>query len=160
MSFQETSHGVLLDRVEPPTGLVFTVGYEGRTLGEFLTIVCRNRVRRVIDVREKPLSRKQGFSRLQLETALKGRGIGYFPLKELGSPGAARQEYRSGGTFVTFAKRYGTHLEGQTRSLEVLKALSSEMPSAILCFERNWKACHRKVLSDYLERQGFRLEHL
>ncbi len=160
MSFEETKAGVLMDRAGPERGITYTVGYEGRTLDEFLSLVKGRDVRRVIDVRERPLSRKRGFSRRELEKALEGRGIGYVPLRELGSPRTARQEYRSGGTFQVFAKRYQAHLGSQRPSLEILKALSTETPSAILCFERDWRACHRSMLASYLQGEGFRLEHL
>lgn len=160
MLFGETKAGVVLDRAEPERGIAYTVGYEGRTLDEFLTLVKGRDIRRVIDVRERPLSRKRGFSKRELEHALGREGIGYVPLRELGSPSPARRDYRSGGSFRVFARRYQAHLGSQRPSLEILRALSAEAPSAILCFERDWQACHRSVLASYLGGEGFRLEHL
>ncbi len=159
MAFEETEEGVKLDRA---TGgrVVFTVGYEGRTLDEFLTMVRENHIQRIVDVRELPLSRKKGFSRGQLQRALEDRGVAYLPMRELGSPRHVRQEYKSGGDFGEFSRKYRTHLDSQRPSLVALRALSSEMSSAILCYERDWKTCHRSMLASFLQDEGFRLEHL
>ena len=51
---------------------LFTIGYEGRALDELIAILAANRIERVIDVRELPLSRRRGFSKTPLGTALAG----------------------------------------------------------------------------------------
>lgn len=160
MSFEETKGGVMLDRTRDSRKVVYTLGYEGRSLEGFLALLKERKVRRVIDVRELPLSRKKGFSRRQLQSALAQTGVGYVPIRALGSPRAIRREYRAGGSFEAFSRKYDSHLEANQPSLVTLRTLSAEMPSAILCFERDWRACHRSMLASFLLREGFRLEHL
>ena len=49
---------------------IFTIGYEGTTVPEFITALRRAGVERVIDVRALPLSRRPGFSKSPLKAAL------------------------------------------------------------------------------------------
>jgi uncharacterized protein (DUF488 family) len=45
---------------------LFTIGYEGRNIDEFVKILQHSHIRRVVDIREIPLSRKRGFSKTKL----------------------------------------------------------------------------------------------
>ena len=42
---------------------IFTIGYEGTTVPEFIAVLQKASVERVIDVRALPLSRRPGFSK-------------------------------------------------------------------------------------------------
>lgn len=139
---------------------VVTIGYEGRSLDEFLTSLRENKVERLIDVRELAQSRRRGFSKTSLSTALKSAGIEYVHVRELGSPKAVRHEYREDGDFPGFEKKYRAHLAGQTQAVTILGALASEKRSALMCFEHDWTACHRRVLSENLEHHGFKSVHI
>ena len=57
--------------------VLFTVGYEGREPDELIALLQANGVDRVIDIRELPLSRRRGFSKTPLGTALRAVGIEY-----------------------------------------------------------------------------------
>ena len=54
---------------------IFTIGYEGATMAEFLAALRSAGVERVIDVRALPLSRRPGFSKSPLRGALEEAGI-------------------------------------------------------------------------------------
>ena len=54
---------------------IYTIGYEGTTVADFLAALAKAGVRRVIDVRALPLSRRPGFSKTLLGAALKEVGI-------------------------------------------------------------------------------------
>ena len=55
----------------PQAGLkIFTIGYEGATVPEFIATLQQAGVERVIDVRALPLSRRPGFSKSPLRAAL------------------------------------------------------------------------------------------
>src|SRR5215213_4745951 len=69
-----------------PRTALFTIGYEGRALDELIAILASNKIDRVIDVRDLPLSRRRGFSKTPLCTALGGAGIEYLHMREAGNP--------------------------------------------------------------------------
>ena len=63
---------------------LYTIGYQGRSLEEFLAVLRREGIGCVVDVRRNALSRKPGFSKTALREALAGAGIDYLHLRRLG----------------------------------------------------------------------------
>lgn len=128
---------------------VFTIGYEGATQPELVAALQAAGVERVIDVRAVPLSRKPGFSKNVLAAGLREAGIDYVHLKALGTPPAGREAARK-GDLATFEKVYAAQLETPEAGIEAAQmiALAEEMPSALLCFERDPAHCHRTPLRE------------
>jgi uncharacterized protein (DUF488 family) len=128
---------------------IFTIGYEGATVGEFLATLDKAGVKRVIDVRALPLSRRPGFSKTPLSAALGEAGIEYVHLKALGTPSAGRTAARA-GRHEEMARIYAGQLElpeAIAQSAQML-AMAEEKPSALLCMEREPAHCHRTLLLD------------
>jgi uncharacterized protein (DUF488 family) len=126
---------------------IFTIGYEGATVAEFIGALQRAGVERVIDVRALPLSRRPGFSKSPLRAALDEAGIEYIHLKALGTPSAGRTAARA-GRHADMARIYAGQLElpeAIAQSAEMLEIVK-EKPSALLCMEREPKHCHRTLL--------------
>ncbi|AGH50482.1 hypothetical protein G432_13820 [Sphingomonas sp. MM-1] len=126
---------------------IFTIGYEGATQADFIAALRDAGVKRVIDVRAVPLSRKPGFSKTVLAAGLKEAGIDYVHLKPLGTPPAGREAARKGdraGLESVYAGQLAQPdaIVAAARMIE----LAGEAPSALLCFERDPAACHRSLL--------------
>lgn len=128
---------------------LFTIGYEGATQDELLAALAGAGVKRLIDVRALPLSRRPGFSKTALRTALVEQGIDYVHLKPLGTPPEGREAARRGrhAEMATIYLGQLTQPEAIVAA-EQMKAMASEKPSALLCFEREPGHCHRQVLID------------
>ena len=128
---------------------IFTIGYEGATVAEFVAALQQAGVQRVVDVRALPLSRRPGFSKTPLRGALAEAGIDYVHLKALGTPADGRAAARA-GRHADMARIYAGQLglpEAMVQSAQML-ALAEEVPSALLCFERQPEHCHRSLLLD------------
>jgi len=126
---------------------IFTIGYEGTTVGEFIAALQKAGVERVIDVRALPLSRRPGFSKTPLSGALEEAGIEYVHLKALGTPSEGRTAARA-GRHSDMARIYAGQLElpeAMVQSAQMLE-LAREKPSALLCMEREPAECHRTLL--------------
>ena len=126
---------------------IFTIGYEGATVPEFVAALEKAGVRRVIDVRALPLSRRPGFSKTPLKNALEESGIEYVHLKALGTPSEGRTAARA-GRHSDMARIYAGQLElpeAIAQSAQMLD-LATEKPSALLCMEREPAHCHRTLL--------------
>jgi len=139
---------------------IFTIGYEGATVGEFVDVLRKAGVERVIDVRALPLSRRPGFSKTPLRGALAEAGIEYVHLKALGTPADGRAAARA-GRHADMARIYAGQLElpeAIAESAQML-ALAEEKPSALLCFEREPAHCHRSLLLDAVA-AGAEIDHL
>ena len=126
---------------------IFTIGYEGTTVPEFLAELKRAGVRRVMDVRALPLSRRPGFSKSSLKAALEEAGMEYVHLKALGTPADGRAAARA-GRHSDLERIYAGQLElpeAMVQSAQMLD-LAAEKPSALLCMEREPANCHRTLL--------------
>jgi uncharacterized protein (DUF488 family) len=139
---------------------IFTIGYEATTMPEFISALAHAGVKRVIDVRALPLSRRPGFSKSPLRAALAEAGIDYVHLKALGTPAEGRAAARA-GRHDDMARVYSGQLElpeAMAQGAEMLD-LAAEMPSALLCFEREPAHCHRSLLLDAIA-QSAEIVHL
>ena len=128
---------------------IFTIGYEGATVAEFLAALRQADVRRVIDVRALPLSRRPGFSKSSLRAALDEAGIEYVHLKALGTPAEGRAAARA-GRHADLERIYAGQLElpeAMVQAAQMLE-LARDNPSALLCMEREPAHCHRTLLLD------------
>ena len=126
---------------------IYTIGYEATTMADFLAALTGAGVRRVIDVRALPLSRRPGFSKTTLAASLKEAGIEYVHLKALGTPKRGRDAAKKGDV-ATLEAVYEGQLElpeAQAQAAQML-SLADEMPSALLCYERDPCHCHRTLL--------------
>jgi uncharacterized protein (DUF488 family) len=126
---------------------IFTIGYEGTTVGEFLSALQSAGVERVIDVRAVPNSRRPGFSKTPLRNALAEAGIDYVHLRALGTPADGRAAARA-GRHADLERIYAGQLElpeAIAQSAQMV-GLADEKPSALLCYERDPAVCHRSLL--------------
>lgn len=129
--------------------VAFTVGYEGRTIDEFIAILLRARVQRVVDVRALPLSRRRGFSKTALGKALTARGIEYLHVRAAGNPYRdLRQDPER------CLSLYAKHLDGLPEVLDEVELAVNGRRSALLCFEARHDHCHRSVIAKRLGRRG------
>jgi uncharacterized protein (DUF488 family) len=129
---------------------LYTVGYQGRALPEFLHELTRAGVSRLIDVRELPLSRRRGFSKTSLSEALGELGIEYVHVRELGNPKPNRERYWAGdvnGGAEVYRRQL--HNGSYPALVKLADSLDAE-PICLMCFERDHERCHRAVIVDSL----------
>ena len=126
---------------------IFTIGYEGATVAEFLDALKAAGVERVIDVRAVPNSRRPGFSKTPLLNALAVAGIDYVHLRPLGTPADGRAAARA-GRLEELERIYAGQLDLPEAIVagQQMRALAEEKPSALLCYEREPACCHRTLL--------------
>jgi len=134
---------------------IFTIGYEGTTVPDFVDALKKAGVERVIDVRALPLSRRPGFSKTPLRNALAEAEIEYIHLKALGTPSEGRTAARA-GRYADLERIYTGQLElpeAMAQSAQMLE-LAREAPSALLCMEREPAHCHRTLLLDAVAKEA------
>lgn len=134
-----------------------TIGYERKTVDEFLAQLAEAGVRLVIDVRAVAASRRPGFSKSAMAAALKERGISYLHLRALGTPKAGREAARK-GRIAEMHEIFEAQLETPEAELALEQADSAarDQHSALLCFEADAACCHRRVVAHRLSaRSGY-----
>jgi uncharacterized protein (DUF488 family) len=132
-----------------------TIGYEGKTVDEFLKELSDAGVEVVIDVRAVAASRRPGFSKTAMAAALRERGIDYLHLRPLGTPKPGRDAARK-GRIAEMRAIYAEQLETPEAELAMEQAHSTagERHAALLCFEADSACCHRAMVAERLLEHG------
>jgi uncharacterized protein (DUF488 family) len=139
---------------------LFTIGYEGSSLEDFLFTLHEAGVTTLLDIREIPLSRKKGFSKKALAEALSQVGIEYRHERDLGSPKAVRNQLREDGDYKTYFSDFAKYLSGQ-KLLVARVAMELSGSTALMCYEKDASTCHRSVVAAHFEKLiGTKTRHL
>lgn len=142
---------------------LFTVGYQGGKISDLIQQLKKLKIKAVVDVRENPVSRKPGFSKLQLNKELGKKGIHYLHYQELGTPRPLRDYLINNQDYDSFFSKYKSYLSEYNDSLDDLVELGTKEKICLLCFEKDAAYCHRKVITDYLtekHQQNITITHL
>jgi uncharacterized protein (DUF488 family) len=135
---------------------LFTIGYGGRTPTEFVQLLVEHGVRTVADVRMHPgraymvFFAKAKSPDKGIERILAQAGIGYVSLTGLGNPFKNEPDW---------PEQY-RKLLAESGEAMIEPLLSLPRPFCLLCAEKKPNRCHRKLISDLLETQGWRVQHI
>ena len=129
--------------------ILFSTGYEASSLEDFLGTLKVSGISNLIDVRQIAASRRKGFSKNALRTALESVEIDYVHLAGLGDPKEGRDAARA-GRFDDFLDIFSAHMDTPEFSADLDKAiqLTRTGNASLLYYERNPKICHRTLISD------------
>ncbi len=145
-------------RPAPTSPRLYTIGYEGLSLEQFLNKLVRQSVAVLCDVRRNAISMKYGFSKRLLQHACDGVGISYIHMPELGIDSQKRKHLRSRSDIDALFHDYvNTTLSESKDSLDsIVKLVRKNGRVALTCFEADADLCHRGcVASALLARSDF-----
>lgn len=145
--------------------VLFTIGYEGISLEEYLNRLIKNNVYVLVDVRRNPLSMKFGFSKSLLIKYCNSLGIDYIHIPEVGIKSDMRQGLDNQEDYDKLFEHYKK--EELSKTLEsqqkILGLLIENKRIALTCFEKNICQCHRKHLAEAicaLPEFSYKLKHI
>ncbi len=129
---------------------LFTIGYEGDSLENYLNRLIKNNVKLLIDVRNNALSMKYGFSKSQLKKFCDSVGISYLHIPQVGIQSDQRQELKTQNDYDNLFEIYKKENLNKTLSFQktIVNLLEKHNRIALTCFEANIHQCHRKHLAD------------
>lgn len=131
--------------------VLFTIGYEGKSIEAFINTLIMNDVRLLCDVRKKPISRKFGFSKGKLEHITQTVGIKYVHIPDLGIESDKRSSLETPEDYRCLFKDYEKTLPSRLVYLnDVYRLLQQNTRVALMCFELEPKMCHRHIIRDYI----------
>ena len=126
--------------------VVYTMGYQGLQIREFVRKLKAAGVGVVADVRERPVSRfKPDFSKNRLAAHLGKAGMEYVHVRSAGNGKDSLAAYRQ-------------HLKRDRRGVDDLRqvirdAAARKLAVCLTCYEGEVEECHRSVLVDALGRE-------
>lgn len=125
---------------------LYSIGYEGRSLDEFVSTLKLHAIKVVIDVRQNAISRKSGFSKNSLRAYLEQHGIDYRHEPLLGNPKENRGGFHSqhpGDAKAAYVDRLNN---ASKQAFDSVIDLAARSQIALLCFERDEQHCHRSCI--------------
>lgn len=140
---------------------LYTIGYEGLSLEEYLNKLLINGVMVLCDVRKNAYSQKYGFSKAVLQSACDGVGIKYVHIPELGIESSQRQELFSQADYdILFEKYRNTVLTSSDEYLDrIVNMIDTDERVALTCFEKNVEQCHRtQIARKIMSRPGIQFD--
>ena len=130
---------------------IFTIGYERRDGEALISELVEADIGVLVDVRDRPVSRRPDFRKASLERLCAEAGIDYECWSDLGSTGHQRDQLRETGDLAEFRRRFRDH--ASRRRSQVLDRLAKRTRGksvALLCYERCHEECHRSIVADLL----------
>jgi uncharacterized protein (DUF488 family) len=146
-----------------PASAIATVGHSNRALDAFLGLLAAHGVRRVLDVRRFPVSRKwPHFDAAALAASLPAAGIDYVGLPELGGRRRPLPDSPHTAWRVDAFRGYADFMDTPAfaAALARVEDLARDAPSALLCAEALPWRCHRSLIADALLARGWRVSEI
>ena len=131
---------------------MMTLGYEGLTQDSFFRVLRANYVQTIVDIRELPISRKRGFSKSSLADSARWNSMQYIHIGELGCPKFIRHDFRADKDWERYVRRFSAYLDTQDVAMMKLAQRVMQENCCLICFEANFRLCHRSIVSERLTR--------
>lgn len=148
------------------TPVIYSIGHSTRSLEEFLKILKENDIEVLVDVRRFPSSKRHPhFDRENLSGELKeqgfeywwmGESLGGYRSGELGED-SPNQAWESKGFRAYADHALSEEFQG---ALDKLVEASKSKILALMCAERLFWKCHRRIICDWLLVRGRRVVHI
>jgi uncharacterized protein (DUF488 family) len=142
---------------------VLTIGHSTRPIDEFVRMLRAHDVRRLVDIRTVPGSRRNPqFGSDALANSLKAAGIEYIHMKALGGLRKPKADSINVGWRNAAFRGYADYMQTPEfdTALENLLELAREKRTAIMCAEAVPWRCHRSLVADVLIARGVPVEHI
>ena len=144
---------------------IFTVGHSNLSFDEFASLLKEHELGLVVDIRRYPSSRKfPHFNRPILSGLLAAENIDYIWLESLGGRRHTEKDSKSinvGLKSVGF-RNYADYMatDGFRRAVGELLKTTAQSRTAVMCAEKLYWKCHRRLLSDYLTARHIKVIHI
>jgi len=141
---------------------LYTIGYEKALLKDVISTLAAAGISTLLDVRDRPISRRPGFSKRQLAAAIEEAGMSYLHLDALGTPpeGRLANRRREWDRFWAIVEERLARPEAEL-ALQQAARIADAATCCLLCYESDWQICHRRRVAEILcRRHGFAVRHL
>lgn len=144
---------------------IFTVGHSNLSYEQFASLLKEYEIGLVADIRRYPSSRKfPHFNRPIFRELLAAENIDYLWLESLGGHRQTEKDANSvniGIKSIGF-RNYADYMGTDEFQLAVRDLLSAAAKSrtAVMCAEKLYWKCHRRLLSDYLTARHIKVVHI
>ena len=152
---------------------LYTIGYEGLNIEQYIKKLIENDIRAVVDVRRNAFSYKSNFSKDELNSCLLQRNILYYHIPELGIDSNKRKNVKltiepeitlfgeEKSQLQILFEEYKRILPTKQKHIELLLNIINKYQNvALTCFEHDYKCCHRHIIAEYIKNEVNIIKHL
>ena len=143
--------------------MVYTIGHSTRDFPEFLRLLESQGIRRVVDVRRYPASRRHPqYARAAPEQTLGEAEIAYTHEVDLGGRRQPRPDSPHTGWRSLSFRGYADYMDSDPfrEALARLIAHAQQSRTAVMCAEAVPWRCHRQLIADALVARGHEVGHI
>ncbi len=136
---------------------IYTIGHSTRSLEEFIALLRAHGVKKLVDVRTIPKSRRHPhFWGDALADALAAEGMSYYWRKALGGLRKPEPDSENDAWRNTSFRGYADHMQSPefNEAVEELIELGEDSDLVIMCSEAVPWRCHRSLIGDALLVRG------
>jgi len=131
-----------------PEPAIYTAGYEGLHVDAFFNLLLRWGIKRLIDVRANPISRRYGFHKKTFSGISNKLGIEYLHYPAVGVPSTWRTELTGIASYDRLFERYQREIiSAQVELIKEIALKMEEAVSVLVCQEAEPIFCHRSPLA-------------
>lgn len=138
--------------------VIYTIGHSTHEVEVFIAMLRSFKIDVLADIRSFPGSRKfPQYNKAALAASLKEAGIQYLHFPDLGGkrPAPVALPKQPFGGYTAYMQTDAFKISaGQLGQIATQKKL------VYMCSEVLWWQCHRSLLSDYLEAEGWQVLHI
>jgi len=143
---------------------LYTIGHSTLPLDDFLSVLHAHGIETLVDIRAFPASRRfPHFSKDSLTAALSPKGINYTWMPSLGGHRSKSLDDSPNIALRSRAFRnYADYMLSPAfeRAARELVSIAATSRTAYMCAERDYRQCHRRLLSDWLSAQEYDVRHI
>jgi uncharacterized protein (DUF488 family) len=131
---------------------IFTMGFAQKSAEEFFSLLEKQGIERLVDIRLNNVSQMAGFTkRDDLKYFLQRiSGIDYVHAPLLAPEKEALEAYRSDKDWEKFKARFRRLLEERKPLEQLGKDLFADKVACLLCSEPEAERCHRRLVAEHL----------
>jgi len=135
---------------------IYTLGYQGLSLDEYIALLKEHPISLVIDVRAVAWSHKPGFAKNAMQSGLREVGTDYLHLQSAGNP------FRKDEDGENVMMKYRSYLQKHPECLdrieaEIQQSAKKDTSICLTCFEKAPQDCHRSIIAEFLLARSPRL---
>lgn len=143
---------------------LYTIGFTGKSAEEFFTLLKREGVNILLDIRLNNVSQLAGFTKGKdisyfVRAILDGQ---YFHVTDLAPTKELLKKYQADEDWQSYEKEFLALLEKRNTESKIKPELLKG-PTVLLCSEKTAEKCHRRLTAEYLQKKiltGYTIVHL
>ena len=132
--------------------IIYTIGFTKKSLEEFINLLKKNKIQKIIDIRLNNSSQLSGFAKgNDLRYILKSTGIGYEYVKELAPDKSIFKKYMQDKDWDIYQKRFNELMKKRNGKEILSDLLKDRKTTCLLCSEDTADKCHRRLVAELLK---------